>query len=122
MGKESLCWKCKKCTGFCPWSMKVDGFKPVGGWKATPTKIPANNEEGYIDSFIVEECPLFEEDEKRATRKDLLKLLNIPQKMFDISSDDILIRMAKEKKYILKIIHTNTGNRQFFIHKMEEAQ
>lgn len=126
MEKESLCWKCKKCTGFCPWSMGIDGFQPADGWKATPTKIPLDDGSGYMDSFMVESCPLFENDKesyyKKVKRDELLKILEMPRRMFDISSDDFLIKLAKEKKYKLEIIHTNTGNRQFFIHKMQEEQ
>lgn len=52
--QETLCWSCKKACGKCSWSKS---FKPVKGWKATPTKI--RNGSGMIDSFFIHECPLF---------------------------------------------------------------
>ena len=56
----TLCWSCKKSTGFCSWS---EDFIPVEGWKAIPTKIKATSsprDNRFIDSFLVRECPLFE--------------------------------------------------------------
>lgn len=59
--KDTICWDCKKATGFCSWSEK---FIPVEGWKATPTIVKIANNYGknktFDDSFIVHECPLFE--------------------------------------------------------------
>ena len=58
---DTICWDCKRATGFCSWSEK---FIPVEGWKATPTKVKIvnrqNGENIFTDSFIVHECPLFE--------------------------------------------------------------
>jgi hypothetical protein len=59
--KDTICWNCKRATGFCSWSEK---FIPVKGWKATPTIIKIANRYGknktYDNSFLVHECPLFE--------------------------------------------------------------
>lgn len=61
MKYSTLCWECKWAAGKdekCPW---VREFEPVPGWKAVPSKIRmAEKENGYIDSFDVYECPLFE--------------------------------------------------------------
>lgn len=59
--ESTICWDCKKATGFCSWS---EDFTPVEGWKATPTRVKISNrqngEDIFTDSFIVHECPLFE--------------------------------------------------------------
>lgn len=54
----TLCWKCKKATGFCSWS---DNFTPVDGWTAIPTLIK-NAHSNYMKSYKVIECPEFERD------------------------------------------------------------
>lgn len=56
--KDTLCWTCEWAAGKdekCPWAKSLT---PVEGWKATPTKISVY--EGYTDSYIVHECPLYE--------------------------------------------------------------
>lgn len=56
--QPTLCWECDKACGRCSWSKD---FTPVEGWKAIPTKIrKRDNNYGYMDSFIVLECPEFE--------------------------------------------------------------
>jgi hypothetical protein len=59
--KDTICWECKRSTGFCSWSEK---FIPVEGWEATPTIIKIANNTGKNkatdESFIVHKCPLFE--------------------------------------------------------------
>lgn len=59
--KDTLCWTCQWAAGKeekCPWANK---FQPVPGWKAVPTKITiAERKCGYIESFAVSECPLYE--------------------------------------------------------------
>lgn len=61
--KATLCWSCAKACGGCSWS---DGsFTPVDGWKAKPTIVQVmNGVYGIrrVDSYIVEECPEYEED------------------------------------------------------------
>ena len=49
---DTLCWKCKKATGFCSWSHNLT---PVEGWKAKKGKY----------GYIVKKCPQFESDKKR---------------------------------------------------------
>lgn len=61
--KPTLCWKCSKACGGCSWS---DGtFTPVEGWTATETTIRGDRgiwRDRIIQSYIVEECPEYEED------------------------------------------------------------
>lgn len=56
---STLCWECEKACGRCSWSKS---FTPVEGWKATPTKVRADQQSRnqYVDSFDVYECPEFE--------------------------------------------------------------
>lgn len=51
---ESICWHCSNRA--CSW---ISEFKPVSGWKASPTVIT-----GYYHqtSFDVSECPEFKAD------------------------------------------------------------
>ena len=57
----TLCWSCKRATGFCSWS---EDFTPVEGWEATPTKVKLAARNGnnrlFVDSYLVHKCPLFE--------------------------------------------------------------
>lgn len=57
----NICFDCKKAVGGCSWSEK---FEPVEGWKAEPSIIA-----GYIESYYITECPLFERDEPRDPKK-----------------------------------------------------
>ena len=61
---ETLCWKCKRAlpTYGCEWA---DNFEPVKGWNAIPTKLK-NGYNSFIDSYIVIECPKFEQDSEEA--------------------------------------------------------
>ena len=61
--KHTLCWDCEKATGGsdCPWANE---FKPVPGWKATPTMVMVTTQtlkraEKLSSSFLVHDCPLF---------------------------------------------------------------
>jgi transcriptional regulator NrdR family protein len=60
---NSLCWECKRATGFCSWSRE---FEPVKGWKAVPTTINSDSKgrTPVIESYEVKKCPLFEKDER----------------------------------------------------------
>lgn len=60
-GANSLCWQCKRATGFCSWSRD---FKPVRGWEAEPTLINGDVKckESKIPSYDVKKCPLFIQD------------------------------------------------------------
>jgi len=50
LGKqETLCWSCKKATGYCSWSACQ---KPVDGWNVQKTSV----------SYFVKDCPIFESD------------------------------------------------------------
>ena len=63
----SICGECQRKIGTCSWNKE---FKPVPGWKATPTKILVQTAWGkrtnqsYMDSFNVIECPLYIPPEK----------------------------------------------------------
>lgn len=58
--KMTKCWFCKRASGKCSWSAFG---KPVRGWTAKKTRIAAigsaANENGYIESYRVIECPKF---------------------------------------------------------------
>ena len=58
---EQLCFHCRKACGGCTWSKK---FKPIEGWKATPTMIKSTRHGGkkriLIESYKVVECPEYE--------------------------------------------------------------
>lgn len=116
--KESLCWGCNKCTGFCPWSQD---FTPVKGWDAEPTKIQTEIPDEYIDSFFVKSCPLYEPDiigSKRLSFNEASQLLDITEWSLRHTDDKSLIKKASEKNYMLEITRTKTGRRQFIIHKV----
>ena len=56
----TLCWHCKWATGkdgHCPWASHL---VPVEGWDAKKVKLKISAGE-YTDSYIVKDCPLFEE-------------------------------------------------------------
>lgn len=57
-GGNSLCWKCGRATGFCPWSRE---FEPVQGWTANKT-IVRQSADVEFESYEVIKCPLFEPD------------------------------------------------------------
>lgn len=60
MNRETLCWKCGRCTGFCPWS-KWHDMQPVEGWTAMRRDVEYPNEKPK-ESYIVLACPLFVPD------------------------------------------------------------
>lgn len=77
-GRETLCWRCERACGKCPWSA-VDPvtneiqYKPVPGWKATKVSYPfqkmINRVKVYDRSrdftYHVISCPLFIETPPR---------------------------------------------------------
>lgn len=66
MCKSSICWDCAKAVNNgCPWSMF---YKPVPNWKAIKTTVKQFNVES-VESYVVLECPLFEDDSKSMLRK-----------------------------------------------------
>ena len=67
--KQTLCWKCKKALGDCPWT-KLDEdtreilFQPVDGWVAEKTSLLMYSYDGtprHVTSYIVKSCPQYEE-------------------------------------------------------------
>lgn len=117
--KESLCWGCNKCTGFCSWSQD---FTPVKGWDAIPTKIQTEEPGVYIDSYFIKKCPEFEPDNlgsKRITFNEASQLLDLTIRQMREFDDATLIKKALEKNYVLKINYTKSGKRQFMIEKSE---
>ena len=55
--QPTLCWDCANATGKCSWSSDL---KPVKGWTAVPTKKYVYG--GYMESYLVSECPQFKRD------------------------------------------------------------
>ncbi len=58
--KETLCWRCENAvpnlgTRGCEWSRC---FLPVPGWKALDS--------GECEGFLVEKCPKFRPDRRKA--------------------------------------------------------
>lgn len=59
---ETLCWTCTAPgTGRCSWD-RSKGNIPVDGWTAERTKILMQGI-GYVDSYCVIDCPLYQECE-----------------------------------------------------------
>lgn len=55
--RETKCWTCKNSSGGCSWSRS---FRPVKGWLAEKTVIKGID--GYLDSYLVIECPLYDKE------------------------------------------------------------
>ena len=71
MQNRTICWRCEKACGKCSWS---DGtFTPVPGWKAEKVKLRVKDNKDdlnrYTDSYIVDECPQFDDDTARYNKK-----------------------------------------------------
>ena len=64
MNRETLCWRCGRCTGFCPWS-RWKNREPVDGWTAMRRDVEYPNEKPK-ESYIVLACPLFVPDGRRS--------------------------------------------------------
>lgn len=63
--KPTLCWTCTRPgTGGCSWDKEL---KPVEGWKAQSSPVLMSNK-GLCESYIVEKCPLYEEDREAITQ------------------------------------------------------
>ena len=61
--KATLCWKCENACSGCSWS---DGtFTPVEGWTVKKTRLRDSTNDGYMDSYIVNDCPKFADDTKQ---------------------------------------------------------
>ena len=75
-GQNSICWDCGKACGGCSWSDHNE-HRPVSGWTAERTSIKGDKG-ARVESFLVIECPEFEQDrrsgknghELRGLRKD----------------------------------------------------
>jgi len=48
------CWTCSNACGGCSWSREA---KPVKGWRAEKTFLPANLD--CAESYMVYDCPLY---------------------------------------------------------------
>lgn len=117
--KETLCWDCEKALGYCPWSERFD---PVPGWNATPTKIPLyDGNGGYMDSFLVHECPMFVPDCKgvKITSGQIRLMLNVSRRTFEKMSDQCLVAKMRELGYELTI-DTLKVNRRFVISRIRK--
>lgn len=72
----TLCWSCRRATGFCPWSGRDEDthevlFRPVRGWVAEKNIIlNRGGTRGHIrtrrtESYRVVSCPLYIREERR---------------------------------------------------------
>lgn len=52
----TICWSCANAFGGCSWSK---AFKPVENWTATRKDVKTTKD-GYVESYIVHDCPLYE--------------------------------------------------------------
>lgn len=70
--KNTMCWRCQNAVPIkdaesgeyirgCNWSLNK---KPVKGWKAKRNDIRLSAKSS-VESYIVDKCPMFLEDEKR---------------------------------------------------------
>lgn len=112
-----MCWDCKNACCGCCWSQD---FKPVPGWKATPTKI--KQKEGiFIDSYIVHDCPQFEKDVvnnlKEISIQQVSKILDMKVSHVRNLTKQMLIDMFEEKGLNLEVVYKTEGtwDRRFFI-------
>lgn len=59
---EQRCWTCvhgaPKKDDPCLWSTR---FEPVPGWTARFRPLPASGNFQAVDSYIISDCPLYEE-------------------------------------------------------------
>ena len=79
-GKNSLCFDCQNAVCGCSWSKR---FEPVEGWVAKPVKLKADNKYNrYIDSYMVEQCPLFIADKKVNLIEIFCQLHGISERTF----------------------------------------
>ena len=56
--KQTLCWKCKKALGDCPWTKWDEDtmeilFQPVDGWVAQKTSLKTSCKSSKLFSSIV---------------------------------------------------------------------
>lgn len=79
--KDTLCWKCTKCVGYCDWS--AFGI-PIEGWVADKTDI----------SYLVKSCPEYNEDYRCGSSEDISKYLGISVKNYYRNQE------AFKKRYI----------------------
>ena len=114
--KETICWDCKRATGYCAWSKS---FKAVKGWKAVPTKIQrVTPPYDTIDSYLVLECPLFEPDARRhVSHSELATMLGIGY-VKDYSNEFIVAR-GKQMGLKITVGHTDIS-RHFYVEKLKE--
>lgn len=72
---NQLCWNCKRCSApdeeKCSWAAE---FIPVKGWKARKTIIGGGEQEP-IESYDIQDCPLFQKDKPFADKKEVLETI-----------------------------------------------
>ena len=114
--KETICWDCRRATGFCAWSKS---FKAVKGWKAVPTKIQrVTPPYDTIDSYLVIECPLFEPETKKHVPQDELATMLGLSYVRD-HSDGFIVARGKQMGLNITVSHTKT-RRHFYVEKLKE--
>lgn len=57
MGKEQLCWSCKKAAGGCSWS---DSLRPVKGWVADAVEYKSQETGSKERTWAIHSCPKYE--------------------------------------------------------------
>ena len=123
--KETLCWKCANYSR-CSW---CDGI-PVKGWKATPTVVHDSDKD--YNSFLVEDCPLFEADKKEETTTEgIAQVLgrtsrSVASALRRVDSMARLCGALKEKGYKLHIsikpLKNGKKRREFILERLDRKQ
>lgn len=60
-GKEQPCWTCKKATGGCNWSNRLE---PVEGWEAKRVRREMWRKDMENYGYEIIRCPEYEKDEE----------------------------------------------------------
>ena len=113
---DSICWDCaKSCNRGCSWS---DGsFTPVEGW----TAIPDQNRNG-VDSFLVKECPQFEQDGPEVRNWQDLDdngVLALVERLMEITREDYIKCRPEELIRIEKFIRGKGASR---LHQIQDPE
>lgn len=89
---DTLCWKCEKACGRCPWSHHG---APIEGWQAELAPI-LSFEGAKVESYEITTCPLFEMNEtphqyKRFDEKGIRHL-----------AAAVLLRAVKDRRALVR--------------------
>ena len=87
----TLCYKCKTPSPTCPWKYN---YTPVEGWEAEPSKVAiSGNDSRMVDSYIVKQCPLYEENKREPKEK-----IELPKSKYKLINDIMKAKRRKEQK------------------------